>query len=655
MLEYNISVALIVEDSFKLALGDSLGGKDVETSAPVATVRSALHALHRSDPEWEHLNLGICEDPCYPSTASTTSVTVPNTGQSIITSTRSLCTHAYALTAQGARKLLSFSLPLKYPVDHLISLLSRKQLLRQYSVSPPTFTSSSRSPSGAYCSHPTSLLSPSHDLGNSWLVHYTPAAQACSSAYERIARTQHTGGDECSLEEFRCQIISSAIVEQVSFVDGFPMRHPHAHKLLEHMDRLKLRGALIWSLRAGDTDVRHSHAYVHRAIHDALKYTFSQSFTPRHLCWASGRALRDGCSLSKLLNYSQSEAHSSSGRNDRSVLGRSLVFASPKHMAWSHDSSLTNLPIDRRSAYIFHELMPPRFAPLMPYGRVVQWFVSGPDGNNAFLESANFVARATTFVKDCTNWPPCTRNGDREQPASFVSAWATTLTPADIVEFAKTVVVPSERRDVHFVGSVWAGNWPNFCTFVRGCHRAGVHFVRSGVNAIDSNVVTCARSEPRPFVDDARDHLDDTERFKLMSASKFTPAFQGEAHLRTDKPTLSYFADRSFDSAAIGQVVATNNPAVVAMLAPVAPNAVVFSPNVSDLCEKAFRQASSVGVQELQRMQLFMWHKHTYVSRLLAILELFQSHALKTPQHRLPDASWCAGYDEIYAVVRDLR
>jgi hypothetical protein len=392
---------------------------------------------------------------------------------------------------------------------------------------------------------------------------------------------------------------------------------------------------------------------VHRALHASLGYAFSQSSKPRHLCWARGDALPEGCSLGKLLGYDKDCDDAST----TSVLGRSLVFASPKHMAWSRDRALTNLPVDVHSAYIFHELMPPRFAPLMPLGRVVQWIVSGPDGNRPYLDSANYVARSSALVSECANWPPCVRAGTPHKPATFVSAWASTLSPSDIEReignLSRAVAARAQKSTVHFIGSIWEGNWENFCMFTAGCRRAAVPFVRSGVNEVNPALVTCARKEPKDFIDDPRPILDDDVRYQLMSTSSFSPAFQGSDHLRTDRPDLSYFADRAFDSAALGQVVATNNPAVMQLLSSVAPEPLVFSSNVSDLCGLAMQRARTVKIEDLHKLQRFVASDHTYVSRLSAILKVFrppvpwQAAAAAAALAGRPDATWCHDYHSV--------
>jgi hypothetical protein len=223
----------------------------------------------------------------------------------------------------------------------------------------------------------------------------------------------------------------------------------------------------------------------------------------------------------------------------------------------------------------------------------------------------------------------------------------------EIANLSRAVAVRAQKSTVHFIGSIWEGNWENFCDFTSGCRGANVRFVRSGVNVIDPLLVTCARKQPKDYIDDLRVNLDDDVRYQLMSTSSFSPAFQGADHLRTDRPELSYFADRAFDSAALGQVVATNNPAVVALLSSVAPEPVVFSPSVSALCGLAAQRASTVKIEELHKLQRFMASDHTYVSRLAAILNVFrplapgQAAAAAAAQASRPDAAWCHDYDSV--------
>jgi len=134
MLDQNLSAAVIFED----------GPIEGLTQAPLSALGSALEAMRRADATWEYLNLGRCDDGCQ---AQVEVGRVTRTGQAIVTSPSSLCTHAYVVTAAGARKLLAFSLPVAYNLDHFIALLFRRGVLRQYSLSPPSF---SRQPASSH-------------------------------------------------------------------------------------------------------------------------------------------------------------------------------------------------------------------------------------------------------------------------------------------------------------------------------------------------------------------------------------------------------------------------------------------------------------------------------------------------------------------------
>ena len=67
-------------------------------------------------------------------------------------------------------------------------------------------------------------------------------------------------------------------------------------------------------------------------------------------------------------------------------------------------------------------------------------------------------------------------------------------------------------------------------------------------------------------------YIDDAEFQSRTAHSFFTPAVQGRIHLNG---YFSYIPDRVLNGAAVGQVIATNNPAVVKLLAD-HPESVVY-------------------------------------------------------------------------------
>ena len=88
----------------------------------------------------------------------------------------------------------------------------------------------------------------------------------------------------------------------------------------------------------------------------------------------------------------------------------------------------------------------------------VQWVVSGPDGNRPYLDSANFVTRSSKLVMNCGAWPPCTSEGSPTRPAIFVSAWASTLSPADIEVCYPSIDFPCKCEHNNPVMN--CGAWP---------------------------------------------------------------------------------------------------------------------------------------------------------------------------------------------------
>lgn len=495
-------------------------------------------------------------------------------------------------------------------------------------------------------------------VAGSWISHYAPAAEACPRAYQTIANHQRVHHmNRCTLQEFDCQFISS-MTHNLEYKRT--SRHVDALKLLAHMDALGLRGAVVWALRVEDSAVP-PHELMHHSIHASLAYAFSLSSTPRHLCWARGDALPRNCSLNRLLGY---EGPGTSASQPGSVMGQSLVFVSPKHLVWSRDKALINLPVDLASAYVFHELVPPRFSRLVPFGRVVQWITSGPGDSSPYFDSASFVARSSPLVRECQSWPPCAREGTVSRPATFVSALASSLSPADIERESAAmhlnVAARAHKRAVNIDGSIWKKDRSNVCTFIAGCHAAGVS-VLVGVHEATPARMQCAHDGQHMFDVDTRRVTTPSERSMLLSLSSFAPVFEGDRHLSIDIPELSFIPVSAFDAAALGQIIATDNTAVARMLRPMSKGQLIFSPNVSELCTVAATRLEELNIDELQKLQHFIWARHTYVSRLRALVELFparkitphvNTHAtwhkedvLSTRASR--DARWCSNYDVV--------
>lgn len=656
-----------------------------------AAVKAALNTVARLDPDWEYINLGRCYDYC---AAEKVISKVEETGQLVVTSPSSLCTHAYAVSAIGARKLLSVTLPHVFAVDVLVTLLSRNGLLRQYSLSPPSFTQNKIAPAtialsattgidpsahfraralsssasstsaraaraatryhkrstalpecGSYESGPLSKLLRNitaalpfeevalRAIGGHKLVGYSPVATECPETlrYPDARVSRHIGPWEskemCTLEHLQCRMVSSttpADETQSSSPSDLDQLHPDVAPLLRQMNELGLDGAIIWGLRDLGVRMRDAHAIVHKGVYRAFEYVFRTSATPRHLCWIGDADFPPGCSLGHLLSR-----RTKSSTTLESRLGRSLVFASPKHMGFTSDPALDHMPIDPQSAYIFHEVMPPRFAPLLPFGRVVEWIVSGPDGNRPYLDSTNFVARSSALVADCGFWPPCMRDGTVLRPATFVAGWGTTLSPAHIMaarrRSRKGWMLSRQPRPVYFVGSIHPGNCHAFSLFANGCRAAGIQVVRTGSQLIVRNSQICMnRTRPVPiFVDNWMPYLGEQARRDLMVDSIFTPALQHNEQLRPDAPLLSFVPDRALDSAALAQVIATNNPAVAWLFQRAGgADAVAYSTDLGTMCRDGVRVAASASLGAKRSLQELVWRNHTYVTRLNALLPL---------------------------------
>ena len=452
----------------------------------------------------------------------------------------------------------------------------------------------------------------------------------------------------CALEEFHCEVISGGSVTGGSANQA---QHSDAVSLVEQMDSLSLRGALIWGLRLDDRKSQWF-AHFHQAVYSALKYAFEQSSTPRHLCWVRGDSLPSDCSLDRLLGY-ESDHRAAAAVGVQSILGRSLVFASPKYMPEAHGWALTALPVDVSSAYIFHEVMPARFFPLVPLGRAVQW-ITGVHGGPSRPINTTFLVLDNS--DNCPRWP-CMRPSTSGKPATMVSALASALTPADIErEMRQIRLVAGARRasrTIALLGSSWRDGGYDFCAFAMGCRAVRVQVQLSSARAVGAALRMC-RDLPRNLLSSELDPI------QASGVYAFVPLLQRGRPSRVHGLERFYFPASAFDAAAQGKFLATNNPEVARVLSPIALEAMTFSANVTEVCGRAAAAVQLANADAFRRLQRFIWAEHTYVSRLNALVSL-----LRPPQSSQPpaedgvhstvegfpsrtasgqDAAWCSNY-----------
>jgi hypothetical protein len=133
-------------------------------------------------------------------------------------------------------------------------------------------------------------------------------------------------------------------------------------KFLDSMAHAKLSGVIIWGLTP---EADHTHVYIHKAIHKAVKVAFEFSPIPMHLCYVQenpafdlGRDFFNGTKRGRLVD--------------------SLVFSSPKHMTWSNDPGFLMLPLDSTARYVFHGETPRPHRVLKSTGIAIEHEAWGP-------------------------------------------------------------------------------------------------------------------------------------------------------------------------------------------------------------------------------------------------------------------------------------
>ena len=457
-----------------------------------------------------------------------------------------------------------------------------------------------------------------------WIRDYSPGARDCPSGVVAAHGVGSASPNRGTVLESACKKARRVVAGQCNVLGGWFSRTGEAaaaraipinRELLDSMDELAIRGAIVWGFRSTD----HTHHYIHQGIYNSFREALNSSAIPRHLCWLEPGELPPNCRLGELLN-----------RHDASptALDRSFVIASPKHMAWSDDPSLQLLPIDDTSWYVFHDTMPPHFEPIARRGRAIEWMVKGPDGNFALLDSLVYtrssLSRLGVDAVNCTS-DECSDIASR----AFASMWAAPLTPRQISDWScNRTALRLDVPIVHFVGSVWRGNVKEMMAFARGCRQAGVRLIRHGRRRAPSALRELLHE------DDVRS-VTDFERERMMSESTFTPVLQGAIHLNGEH---SYVADRLLLGAAMGLHLATNNPIARQVIG---AEHVTYAENVSELCALAVRERGGHAASRTA-LRMRVMRQHTYASRLVSLMRVLK--ATEAAPHipvSFDDSQWC--------------
>lgn len=452
---------------------------------------------------WDIINLGRCKDFCL-STRNVSHFEFDNNRFNIISSNAPSCTHAYLISKKGAEILRRWSIPYITSVDYLMQLLSRTNKLTLFSLVPSLFVQKKQEDA--------------HDNTN----------DECDKNEKKILNMIQSVSDK---DQNTLNFVKkSKLFNWYNYIDYKPYNQtsndfskycrvmkqtnesfkasPKIEKLLYFMDIRNLTGFVIWGLYK---NVSHTHTYIHDAIYKTFWDVFKFSKNHKKICWFPD-----------------------SWRGN--IPQNSIVFSSPKHMQWKQfnqkpeDPVLQYLPLNSKNFYIFHELIPPRFYKLP---MVAQWIVKGPDGNVPAFDSEHYILRKKYQCNDLL----CTF------PNVIVAPWAA-------FHAHEKFHVNQRSKNVNFVGTIWKTNYKEFCEFVKGCNHMNITVIRYGL-------------QPNHFYKNCPSHINivrkisNTEKWTLMSQSKFIPAFQGKDHLQSFQN--SYIPDRIFASIASNLKILTNN------------------------------------------------------------------------------------------------
>ena len=291
----------------------------------------------------------------------------------------------------------------------------------------------------------------------------------------------------------------------------------------------------------------------------------------------------------------------------------SIQVGLPMHLSQTYQYTSTNY-------YVTHDLVPPKIKWLHESGRVIKWTTWGPDGNFPLIDSKEYwlSEKSKNIMKSCVGFV-CSSVKER----MLVSLWGAEFSSSEIERtIAKIPHWWQQRRTsrtLHFVGSVWHGNTRALPQFKEGCGNEVTL-----ISPYSAHETWFCRGFLRFMIPQkcTRDkYIDDAEFQSRTAHSFFTPAVQGRIHLNG---YFSYIPDRVLNGAAVGQVIATNNPAVVKLLAD-HPESVVYRENINELCQAATAHVR-LGIQRPShavKLARFIQRQHTYEQRLSSLLKLF--------------------------------
>lgn len=634
-----------------------------KSQTPWQALALSLKSVVEYNRDWGVVNIGRCWDYCE---LQKDLAYIADSNQTLVRSMRPLCTHAYMVSSHGAKSLLAYSLPHVTSVDQYITMVGRMHLTPVYALANSQWTQARAAGGDAHDHTGSGPVLPECDVNGGF--------HAFAQAFEPLIK--NSSAPDASTwalwrDAFALQIINSHWITKWSAVaESCPAEHsnacsaqdmqsvkdqckkfaksqnmppPEMHRadlnaIYEKMKNMDLKGVVLYGLNPNDMHF-HTHSFIHQAIYESWERIFS--YAPDdgyHLCWLNSTTYKPGCSVGQALNH-----------ENPSPLGQSFVFASPKHMTWTDDPVLENLQADYRSRYVVHELVPPHLQQLKRGGKLVEWFVWGPDGSDPDLESKDFAMRY--FDRETTEPSMCDQMCNVPAKRLFVGPWATSAQTDDQSLVGTSEMYQASNDTVQFIGSIWHENVGAFCEFAESCKRAQVHLVHHGSVMMDNGATKppCADGNEFLEIDPASTKnvpaakLTDAEANILVKESMFAVAFQGDEHIPDAQH--AYIADRPLTAMALGQTVASNNPGLSHLLG--AYNRSLVIAPVNQLCEAAAKAIRSGRIDSTARKhgQYIVLKNHTYITRmkdLLTTLNGANSAAWpEPPPLSQPDAAAC--------------
>jgi len=170
--------------------------------------------------------------------------------------------------------------------------------------------------------------------------------------------------------------------------------------------------------------------------------------------------------------------------------------------------------------------------------------------------------------------------------------WATDLLPWEIEAIQRSLALTPTKKRAAWIGTIGAGNFGNteqLQPFIQACDENAIEFyAKKGVGVEENQEIICS--------------------------SYLAPAIVGEWQQK-----VGYIPCRIFKNISYGKMGITNSQRVYELF----EKKIVYNPDTYQLFFDAKKKVDEMPLEELLRLMDFVKTKHTYLSRIITLLDFF--------------------------------